>query len=240
LSRATALLTEIAPLSRKDAGARLNKALSSKETKELLKLTHGTPPPSYMLIYNEIVEGNVLLSYVGKWDFAKIEAMNKNPELLRKIPRKSSKDYIDFLWSLVGGPMRQSETLNAMGKKVSKILFDQGVIIDTTDMSVMVNSPKFGHGIPKSIVYLDEAAGRVVEKQSDNSSLSYSAVFFKDKDSVPHCVLMDRLLANSLIMKLYYFDGKGLEHFKPFAKEQDLSGRTKIFVYQIDWPKSYL
>jgi hypothetical protein len=41
-------------------------------------------------------------------------------------------------------------------------------------------------------------------------------------------------------MKMYYFDGKGLDHFKPFAKEQDLSGRTKIFVYQVDWPKSYL
>jgi hypothetical protein len=47
---------------------------------------------------------------------------------------------------------------------------------------------------------------------------------------------MDRVLANSLIMKLYYFDGKGLEHFKRFAKEQDLSGRTKVFIYEVKWP----
>jgi hypothetical protein len=193
-----------------------------------------------MLIYNEIVEGNVLLGYVGKWDFAKIETMNNNPEMLRKVPRKSSKDYIDFLWSLVGGPLRQSETLNAVRKKDTAILFDQGIIMDTSALTATINSPKFGHGIPKSIVYLDDATGRVAEKQLDNSTLSYSLIFFKDKDNAPHCVLMDRMLANSLIMKLYYFDGKGLEHFKPFAKEQDLTGRTKIFIYEINWPKSYL
>jgi asparagine N-glycosylation enzyme membrane subunit Stt3 len=240
LSRATAMLTDITVLSRKEASARLSKVLSSEEIKGLLELTHGTPPPSYMLIYNEIVEGNVLLGYVGKWDFARIEALNRNPGELRKVPRKSSRDYIDFLWSLVGGPLRQSETLNPLGKKDGKILFDQGVIIDTADMSATINSSKFGHGVPLSLVYLDEATNRVVEKKSDKGNLSYSLVFFKDNNNTPRCVLMDRLLANALIMKLYYFDGKGLDHFKLFAKEQDITGRTKIFVYQVDWPKSYL
>ena len=240
LSRAVAVISEIVPLSRKEASARLNKVLSSKETKELLKLTHGTPPPSYLLIYNEIVEGNVLLGYVGKWDFAKIENMNKNPDELRKIPRKSSHSYIDFLWNLVGGPLRQSETLNVRGMQDSKILFDQGIMINTTEMSATVNSTKFGHGTPSSLVYLNETTGRIIEKTLDPGGLSYSIVFFKDKEGAPHCVLMDRTLANSLIMKLYYFDGKGLDHFKPFAQEQDLSGRTKIFIYQINWPKSYL
>ncbi len=240
LSQITAVLTEIAPLSRKEASTRLNPVLAPKDIKELLKLTHATPPPSYMLIYNEIVEGNVLLGYVGKWDFAKIEAMNKDPEARRKIPRKSSRDYIDFLWNLVGGQLRQSETLNPAGRKDSKILFNENVIIDTADMSVTVNSSKFGHGIPASLVYLDEATGHVIEKRLNNASLSYAAVFFKDKDNVPHCILMDRMLANSLIIKMYYFDGQGLDHFKLFSKEQDLTGRTKIFVYQVDWPKSYL
>ena len=106
-------------------------------------------------------------------------------------------------------------------------------------MSVF-NSTKFGHGTPSSLVYLNETTGRIIEKTLDPGGLSYSIVFFKDKEGAPHCVLMDRTLANSLIMKLYYFDGKGLDHFKPFAQEQDLSGRTKIFIYQINWPKSYL
>ncbi len=239
LSRAVPLLTEITSLPPEKAAARLTKVLSPVEAKELLKLTHSTPPPSYMLIYNEIVDGNVLLGYVGKWDFAKIESLNNNREALSRIPSKSSKGYIDFLWDLVGGPLRQSETLAPTGKKDAAILFDQGVTIDINTMSAMINSPKFGRGIPASIVFFDTASSRIIEKTFDNSNLHYSVVFFNDKDNIPRCILMDRMLANSLIMKLYYFEGKGLEYFKPFAKEQDLSGRTKIFVYEVAWPKDF-
>lgn len=236
LSKSVAAIAQLTTLSRSEASKRLKKILPPNDAKTLLKLTHGTPPPSYLLIYNEIVEGNVLLSYVGKWDFEKIEHLNQNPELIKKVPSKSSSQYIDFLWNLVGGQWRQSETLNLLDKKDNNIFFDQGIVINTSAMTALVNSPKFGRGTPISIVYLDDAQGRVIEKPLDNPTLGYSVVFYKDKDAAPHCILMDHALANSLIMKLYYFDGKGLEHFKRFAKEQDLSGRTKIFIYEVKWP----
>lgn len=239
VSRATALLETITRMPRTDASHYLNGILSPVQAAALLKLTHGTPPPSYLLIYNEIVEGNVLLGYVGKWDFTRIEQLNATPAALKKIPSRSSKNYIDFLWSLVGGPLRQSETLSPAGRNGSKILFDQGMILDTADMTVEINSPKFGRGIPASVVYLDPATNRVQQKTLPNATMSYSAVIFKDNNNIPHGVLMDSLLANSLIMKLYYFNGQGLTYFKPFAKEQDLSGRTKILIYAVQWPAGF-
>ena len=45
--------------------------------------------------------------------------------------------------------------------------------------------------------------------------------------------LMDHALANSLIMKLYYFDGQGLQYFKPLILSKDLTGRTRIKVFQV-------
>ena len=39
------------------------------------------------------------------------------------------------------------------------------------------------------------------------------------------------------MVTLYFFDGKGLKYFRPFAKEKDLTRRTQIFVYEVDWTK---
>ena len=53
------------------------------------------------------------------------------------------------------------------------------------------------------------------------------------KDGQYAARLMDRALANSLIMKLYYFDGKGLQYFKPLILSRDLTGRTRIKVFEV-------
>ncbi len=239
LSRAVPLLTDICALPRAEASRRLNGLMAPADAQELLKLTHGTPPPSYVLIYNENVDGNVLLGYIGKWDFAKIERINKDPRLLKQVPPKNSPAYIDFLWNLVNGPIRQSPPLALVGKNGATDMFEEGVAVDTAKMFVTVNSPKFGRGIPLGVVYLDEDKGQVVERTLPGANLGYCAVFFKDNNNVPHCALMERGLANSLLIKMYYFDGKGLKNFKLFSKEEDLTGRTKVFIYEVKWPGSF-
>jgi dolichyl-diphosphooligosaccharide--protein glycosyltransferase len=237
LSKAVPFLSTALKMDKDKARTFYSKALPPKEAAELLALTHGTPPPSYLLIYNEIVEGNIMLGYIGKWDFEKIERLNRDPELLKKVPSRSSPGYIDFLWSLVGGPYHQSETLSPVVQKENEILFTNGVKVNTTDMTAEVASPKFGSGIPHSIFYLDN--GEVREKKLANATLDYSILFFHEDNGAPRAVLMDRILANSLIMKLYFFDGKGLKYFKPFAKERDITGRTKIFIYEVRWPENF-
>jgi dolichyl-diphosphooligosaccharide--protein glycosyltransferase len=238
LSTAVPLILEATKAKKPDAEQALLKILPPDTVTKLLGFTHGPPPPSYVLIYNEIVDGNVLLGYVGKWDFAKIERLNQDKSALIKIPKKSSRHYVDFLWSLVGGPFRQTEPLKPITTDGSRILFESGVSIDTSDMTAAVNSDKYGRGIPFSIVYWDDTQHRVIEKVLPGSTLGYSVVFFRD-EGVPKTLLMDRLLANSLIVKMYYFEGQGLKYFKPFAKEHDLTGRTKIYIFEVDWPKEF-
>ena len=237
LSRAVPFLQQALQLDRNQARALYSSTMTTQEANTLLSMTHGIPPPSYMLIYNEIVDGNVLLGYIGKWDFKKIEALNSNPEALKQIPSKGSKNYMDFLWGLVGGPFRQGTPQAPIGQNSTKLLYPDGITIDTADMSVQIDSRQYGHGIPESIFYSD--GNTIQEKKQENATLHYSVIFYQNGNESPRCVLMDRILANSLLMKLYYFEGKGLTHFKPFAKEADLTGRTKIYIYEIKWPESF-
>ncbi|MBF0388187.1 MAG: hypothetical protein HQL20_10110 [Candidatus Omnitrophica bacterium] len=235
LSRAVPLIYQATTLNRTEALNLYRSTLSERDASSLIKMTHGIPPPSYVLIYNEIVEGNVMLGYLGKWDFKKIEALNSSPAQRQTIPSRSSKDYVSFIWNLVGGPYRQSPTLNLKERTPQGLLFDQGVLLNPVDMSVKVRSPQYGTGIPASIFYAEN--GTVIEKKLAGADLSYSAIFFKDDSGTPRCVLLDRQLANSLIVRMYYFSGLGLKHFKPFARESDLTGRTRIYIYEVNWDK---
>ena len=63
-------------------------------------------------------------------------------------------------------------------------------------------------------------------------NLNYSVVLYQE-DGQYAARLMDRSLANSMIMKLYYFDGQGLQYFKPLILNHDLTGRTHIKVFKV-------
>ena len=228
----------IEQLNRVKAHEFLLKLMPSDNAFALLKLTHARPPPSYLFIFNELMDGD-LLAYIGKWNFEKVETLNKDPKALKNLPKRGTSAYKDFVWSLVGGTFRKSDIQQAEGRSGDKILFHNGVVVDTINLTVSVNSPVFGQGIPASIVYFDAQAGEVKEKVFDHATLGYSVVFFYDA-GLPQVVLMDRDLANSLIVKLYYYDGKGLKYFKPFSKEQDITGQTRIFIYEIKWPEDFL
>ncbi len=81
-----------------------------------------------------------------------------------------------------------------------------------------------------SVFYLKD--GAVVEHENPEGNLNYSVVLYQE-DGQYVARLMDHALANSMIMKLYYFDGKGLQYFKPLILSHDLTGRTRIKVFKV-------
>jgi hypothetical protein len=46
-------------------------------------------------------------------------------------------------------------------------------------------------------------------------------------------MLLDRELAKSVFVSLFFFNGENLQHFKPFAEERDSQGSIKVF--KIKW-----
>lgn len=234
LSKAVQLLKDITPLNETKAREKIGALLNPEQAAHLLSLTHQSPPPSYVLIYKELVDNNIQLSFVGNWDFAKAEEFNKDPQLRERLPSKHSPHYASFLWTMSGGQPRYSEELNFQGKTADTLLFDENVQVHLPDMLVQINSPKFGIGTPISIFY--EQDGRVVEKILPRAGLPYS-VLYSNRDGTPQCVLLDRHIAKSLLMKMYYFEGKDLQYFRRIIKESDLTKRTAIYVYAVDWKK---
>jgi len=232
LSTAIKILKEITPLDRSQAHALLSKFLTPQKADYLLALTHARPPPSYCLIYNEFVDNNLQLKFIGNWNFQKIEDINADPELLKKLPNRNSKEYVQFLWTLAGGPMKYSGPLTMIGQDENTLLFKNNVSVDLLSFHAQVSSDKFGHGIPFSVFH--EKNGHVIETKLKNSTLPYSLILVKNSNNY-QIILLERSLAKSMLIQMYFFKATGLSYIKPIIEESDLTQRTKILVYAIDW-----
>ncbi|KKS44746.1 MAG: Oligosaccharyl transferase STT3 subunit [candidate division CPR1 bacterium GW2011_GWA2_42_17] len=235
LSVTVHILKAITKLNENQAGLFLAKIISNKDhINHLLQLTHQHPPPSYIFLYNEFVENNLQLPFFGNWDFERIEKINADPNLLKKIPDRHSSEYIKFLWDLVGGPYKYSGSLPLLVRKEDVLLFENEVTVNLKKMDCRVNSDKFGHGIPYSLFYAQE--NKVIEKKFTEGNLPFSVILY-NSDQRFYCLLLDRRLAQSLLVKLYFFEAKGLSYFQPFIKESDLTKRTQIQIYRVNWNK---
>jgi len=162
-----------------------------------------------------------------------MEEYKKDEELFKTIPPRNSNDYVSFLWDTVGGPLRFSGPISILEKKGNTLIFSNNIQINLDDMTCIIASDEYGKGIPESIVYSKN--NLLINKKLQGSTHSYSVVLVGNNPQNYFCILMDEVLANSLIVRLRYFNGIGLKYFKPFIEEKDLTRRTNILVYEVDW-----
>jgi len=234
LSQIIPLLKNISTLNYQQAADFLKEMLAADQIKHLLSLTHKEPPPSYLFLYNELVDKNIQLPFVAYWDFAKMERFNDDPKYRQLVPSPSSKPYINFLWKLAGGHPKYSGLLKPVDATPQLLIFQDNIKVNVITKECSIDSPKYGKGIPHSIFYVDE--GRIIEKKYPHANLRYSIVLINQNGQYG-IVLMDTRLARSLIMQLYFLEGEGLKYIKPYYRDGNLTGRTQIDIYEIDWKK---
>ena len=193
-------------------------------------MTHDQHPHSYVLVYTELIDDTIMLAFTGRWNIKKIEEINSYPEMLKDVPDRNSPNFVNFLWDTMGGPPKFGDILPLLGRDNNQLLFRENLAIDLDTMDAKIQSPQYGVGQPLSIIYLKDNA--VVEHVNPDGNLNYSVVLYQE-DGQYTARLMDRSLANSLIIKLYYFDGRGLQYFKPLILSKDLTGRTRIKVFKV-------
>ena len=230
LSDATTLLLAIASEDKTEATATLKGIINDDQIHTLLSLTHDQHPHSYVLIYTELVDDTIMIAFSGRWNIKKMEEINSNPEMLKNVPKRNSSDFVDFLWDTMGGQPKFSDVLGLLGQNNDQLLFRENLAIDLHTMDAQIQSPQYGQGHPYSILYLK--GNTIVEHINPQGNLNYSVVLYQE-DGQYAARLMDRTLANSLIIKLYYFDGHGLQYFKPLVLSHDLTGRTRIKVFKV-------
>ncbi|GEM_PF-538901 len=230
-SDAVSLLHYILPVSQDDAEEFLKRIMPADRARKLTELTHTQPPPSYLLLYSELMEKNIGLQFVAKWNFRQMEELNKNPEALKKLPPANSPDFFEFLWTTMGGPYKYSEAFISVAQNGKHIEFDGGIRVDLDTMQTSIHSQKYGTGTPSSIIYSN--GKNIVEKPFANPTLNYSIVLFQE-NTLYYCRLMDRELANSLLVKMYFFRGQGLKLFKPISIQSSMTGREEVFVFELN------
>ena len=235
LSNSISLIKNITKISPTKSEAILNTILKDQyDVKKILDMTHKKPAPSYILLFNEFVENNLQLPFIGNWNFKAIEKINADPKLMKLVPNRKSREYIDFLWKLSGGPLKYEPPIPQISRNEKFVTFNHNILINLENMHCNINSNKFGKGTPLSVFYIKD--NEIIEKKFSNANLPYSVILLTDSPTYK-CILLDRILAQSILIRLYFFKGKGMKYFKPFSDISDLTNRTHITVFEIDWDK---
>jgi dolichyl-diphosphooligosaccharide--protein glycosyltransferase len=237
LSEAVSILNTITAIDRGSAASYLESRLKLPEVNELLSMTHGQPPPSYVMVYRDLAEKSIAFQFLGNWDFKKAEefkAIKENtPDLAAQIIKdKADNNMIKFYWMISGGPMYQENESPQAHRAGNVVQFANGIALDLDTMSIspMTGDTRVADKI-SSVVY---AEGNSIKEryQASGGGLALLLVRRGEAYSV---VIVDRRLKDCMLFRLYYFNGIGLEHFKEVFSLNADSENTDIKLFRVDW-----
>lgn len=249
------ILNETIMLKQKEADAALSKYIPSEfERKRILSLTH-QPQPAYLLVEPDIITNIGSISFLGGWDFNKariyqqfkrLKKKETTVDYLMKEYKYNNEDALRIYNTLIF--LSNKDALNWISPKSKYyfesenfrregdlLLFDNGFIIDIINHNVYFdNAETKKWDIPKSIFYFEGGSLKEIKFKMSNSQ--YSILLIQDKDHYK-IVCLDHRLANCMLTRLYFLNGKGLNNFQPFIEKKLKDGKGNIMVYKIEWKK---
>ncbi|MCM8774742.1 MAG: hypothetical protein NC930_00060 [Candidatus Omnitrophica bacterium] len=219
--------------------------LSLSQMKHLVDLTHGnTPPrPNYILMYNDMIDQTLALTFLAYWDFDKAEAIMKAPRTFldfKSFPSPSKAGPVQKKTSLQqilessGCILKYTPEAELVRREGDKLYFGNGLMVDLTTMDSYVALPeKLVSGRPISFFYMQ--GGQLVQKENAGERVDASALLIS-RNGRYTSVIADPKLIRSVLFRLWYLNGAGLNFFKPFYEKADPANQTRILVFEIDWP----
>jgi hypothetical protein len=211
---------------------------------EVIKILFSTPSKAVFVVDPSMVGKIVAISYLGNWNFSKVYmAQNFNQkekdqilEHLKKLGRNPAEMQVLYQEVFLISPGNLEDWISqrvqfysglANGhEKDGNIFFDHGFIYNPKEQIIYANSGQ----IPRSLFVL--IGNNLVEIGMPNANVGFSALVVKTKEGYKS-ILLDRQLANSLFVRLYFFNGMGLRHFAPFIESEQ--GTEHIRVFNIVW-----
>ncbi len=227
----------------------LKKSLPPEAASEATALLFNTPAKAYFIVDASIKDKIGAISYVGEWDFVRVY-------IAQNIHKKSKDEIKSYLSALSVDPQKIEPLYNEAGlipnaelnswftrwlrfkselvfgkEKGGLVLFEKGIVYNPKEKNVYVYSSKSRkYEVPFSVfIFENDKLEEIIYPDND---LKFSVLILK-KEQGYQAILLDRKLATSLFVKLFYFDGAGLKNFKPFLEEQNKNGYFKVF--EIVW-----
>ncbi|MDD4202207.1 MAG: STT3 domain-containing protein [Candidatus Omnitrophica bacterium] len=239
LSEAVDHLSELFVLSPEKGEFVIKKMLTEKDADALYDCLYSTPSSSYLLIYNGLVESAIGIKFMGAWDFKKAESFNS---LIKKDPGKANDimkynfddNYIRLLWDFSGYPTYYEDPSYMESIIENKIYFSNGLILDTSNMTFTFSGKKKGfERTVKKLIYLKN--DEIIEK-SFNQNGKISILLFQNEKGNGN-IIAENSIIESLLFKLYFFQGRGLTHFKLVKHSISRDKNTDIYLFEILWNK---
>ncbi len=234
---AVRLLLTITRETRARAAELLPAAWSSAEKEALLDLTHGsgTPPPSVVLLYDDLIEKNLMLQVIDQWSFERARtifdaAQNESGPLGGLLP-KGAADYTRKMLQVTGQGLPYEAPSVVTMRRAGKILFKNGLVFDAVSGSGFLAGSKFPKPEPVDVFY--KKAG-VWTESSPESKVSVAAILLEEGDS-QMSVLCHRRLVSTLVYQLTYLEGAQFPAFVKISHRGQFSSGRYVSAYGVDW-----
>jgi hypothetical protein len=211
---------------------------------KVIMLLFDEPGNAYFVVDDSMVYKIGAISYLGNWNFSKVyivqnflkEEKDKILDYLIRLGKNKQEMQRLYQEAFLIAPKDQESWISRPVQfyglpvkghlKDGLVYFENDVLYNPKEKSVYTSGGK----VPQSLfIYKD---GRMQEVVYSNANMAFSILVYETKDGFL-AVPMDRELAASLFVRLYFLRGKGLNHFKTHIDAEE--GNKFIGSYKIEW-----
>lgn len=219
--------------------------LPVNKAQEVMRILFSTSGRACFIVDNTMVSKMPMISYLGNWNFAKVYiAQNFHKQEKGQIigwlknlgwDEQDLQRFYQEIFLLSGKNLDEwfSQRLQFYSglaggwEENGVIYFENGFIYSPKGKSIIRSNTG---QVPLSLFIASE--NNFLEIPIPNANAGFSALIFDTAEGYK-CILLDRQLANSLFMRLYFLKGRGLKHFQPFTDAQQ--DNTCIRIFNIVW-----
>ncbi len=247
--RAVMFLKRVMALNSRRATMELRNALPDADARKVAGILFNTPAEAYFIVDYTLLDKASPISFLANWDFGKV--------YIRKNLGRKKKEEITGALEKSGLDNKSIERLYQEAKLVpafdleswlsKKVIFRSGLVKGSFQNGAVL----FGNGMvykpgqkriylyvgcerkyktPRSLFIFNR--GRLKEIRYPAAELDYSVLVFRRKGEY-YAVALDRELAESLLVRLYFLRAQGLRHFRPFLETREEGSAIRVF--KINW-----
>ncbi|MEW6074800.1 MAG: STT3 domain-containing protein [Candidatus Omnitrophota bacterium] len=245
---ASIMLLEKVLFNPQGAQAELLRVMPEKEAAKVLGLVFGIPQePAYFIVDPTMPDKIYAISFMGNWDFVKSYVVQKYGQKGSKriagdliamgVDRNKAQQYYQevtivprqYLDDWISKRVRFYGALVKGEVKDGMVLFENSVVYNPVKKTAYLFYNN-GYKVPRSLFLFEN--GILQEYEFKNNELGFSVLIIKDEEGYS-AIGLDRQLGKSLFVRLYFLQGRGLKHFKPFLSQNDTGGHIRVFT--LEW-----